>query len=114
MADILSLPTAAKEPVPRRRWRGPYPKGITSIAPQVCKTRVCAESSEHASEHSAQVREIGEWLAAQNQQVVGAVLVIRMRSGKTYDSIVGSFRGDYPSAIEALNDEAEALARSLK
>lgn len=43
MAKVIALPTAAADPVPRRRWRGRYPKGVVPILRQ----RVKRKEDEH-------------------------------------------------------------------
>jgi hypothetical protein len=39
MADVIPLPTAAADPLPKRRWHGQYPQGVTPISRQRYKRK---------------------------------------------------------------------------
>jgi hypothetical protein len=88
MANVVALPTAVAEPLPKRRWHGPYPKGVTSISLHRLKRR-CEEIDDR--EQAMEATRAGKDASiavlkalldkAHRGDVVGLLLVYELRDG---------------------------------
>jgi hypothetical protein len=120
MADIVALPTAAAEPLPRKRWYGPYPKqgNVSPISNQRLKRRNDAtERAEEAARRGA--KQVGAAKSA--TEAVLRVLLVKAYRGELagllcvyqaadgpHSCMTGAFK-DRAYAIET----AQVLAASL-
>ena len=64
--NVTALPTAAADPLPKRRWHGCYPKGVVPISRQRYKraSEDAAARREHVDEYQRELTKIREDQAA--------------------------------------------------
>jgi hypothetical protein len=109
MAEVITLPTAAADPMPKRRWHGQYPKGVTPISRQRYKRE--AKEFEAARLETLRVKTqsatygttavLGELYGhAQRHEVAGLVLAWQHSDGTQTALICGKFVADRGAALE--------------
>jgi hypothetical protein len=115
MTNVVTLPTAAAEPLPKRRWHGRYPKGVTPISGK--RLRRLAEqrdSKVHRAEPGKVSYTTDEALLqlyhrAVRGELAGVVLFWEDAAGKRTATLCGEFEADRVRALEAAGDLYEIL-----
>jgi hypothetical protein len=116
MADVIFLPTAAAAPLPRRRWHGRYPKGVTPISIQRArKLQACrAAAANESVQGKKQPYGMAEALLklyhrAMQDDIAGVVMVVEADDGGQSTLICGEFAADSSRAREAAGRLCEVL-----
>jgi hypothetical protein len=118
MADVIVLPTAAANTVPRRRWHGQYPKGVAPISRQRCKRkeeklearyREMREAARPVPESTAEAL-LHLHRCALRHDVLGVVLVREDAYGHRTAAICGDFGADRSRALEAAERLCKVIA----
>jgi hypothetical protein len=128
MADVIELPTAAAEPLPRRRYRGPYTLGGTVQPISRGRLRVAAAKNMRdvperevveCGDGSSQKKDALELLDALHclacdGGIKGLLVVYETADGFPHDLEGGLGDGRHVAAVGRLYEDSAYAARVLR
>jgi hypothetical protein len=121
VADVIALPTAAADPPPRIRWRGKYPRVVTTLAPWRAKREYESKLQRRAERLALAARDAEEaqiernnacadWLRDNASEIDFIGLAVRWKDGRI-DAMIHEGECDLSDAAHVLERGAELLRR---